>query len=205
MPPYRPGPWAPPLPATPRASAAPPLAPAQETRPEGDVVVTPIAHSSIQLEYAGTVVHVDHGVPCTIGERVAIGHRAIVHGATVGEECLIAMGAILLNHVVVGAGSVIGAGAVVTKDVPDFAIAAGVPESGIGITRSAVATGASTNMSKHAVQPRRIISIADSWADSRLSSTLRLAFTAPASVSRTSSGTRSRRSTSSRTRHRAPW
>ena len=51
----------------------------------------------------GTVIHVDHGVPTVIGERVAIGHRAVVHGATVGDDCLIAMGAILLNHVVVGA------------------------------------------------------------------------------------------------------
>ena len=54
----------------------------------------------------GTVVHVDPGVPCTIGARVAIGHRAIVHGATVEDECLIAMGAILLNRVHVGSGSI---------------------------------------------------------------------------------------------------
>ena len=60
----------------------------------------------------GVVIHVDPGLPCTIGARVAIGHRAIVHGATVEDDCLIAMGAIVLNHVVVGRGSVIGAGAV---------------------------------------------------------------------------------------------
>jgi carbonic anhydrase/acetyltransferase-like protein (isoleucine patch superfamily) len=60
----------------------------------------------------GTIVHVDHGVPTVIGRRVAIGHRAIVHGATIEDGCLIAMGAILLNHVHVGAGSIVGAGAV---------------------------------------------------------------------------------------------
>src|SRR6476660_5078 len=60
----------------------------------------------------GTIIHVDPGVPCTIGARVAIGHRAIVHGATVGDDCLIGMGAIVLNGVVVGPGSIIGAGAV---------------------------------------------------------------------------------------------
>mgnify|MGYP003580343546 CR=1 FL=1 len=60
----------------------------------------------------GTVVHVDHGVPTVIGARVAIGHRAIVHGATIEDDCLIAMGAILLNRVHVGAGSIVGAGAV---------------------------------------------------------------------------------------------
>ncbi|MFI5228792.1 MAG: gamma carbonic anhydrase family protein, partial [Gemmatimonadales bacterium] len=47
----------------------------------------------------GTIVHVDHGVPTIIGKRVAIGHRAIVHGATIEDDCLIAMGAVLLNGV----------------------------------------------------------------------------------------------------------
>ena len=60
----------------------------------------------------GTIVHVDAGVPCTIGARVAIGHRAIVHGATIEDDCLIGMGAILLNKVHVGTGSIVGAGAV---------------------------------------------------------------------------------------------
>src|SRR5215218_4636056 len=49
----------------------------------------------------GTIVHADPGVPATVGARVAIGHRAIVHGATVEDDTLIAMGAILLNRVVV--------------------------------------------------------------------------------------------------------
>ena len=77
----------------------------------------------------GTVVHVDHGVPCTIGARVAIGHRAIVHGATVEDECLIAMGAILLNRVHVGAGSIVGAGAVCPEGmrVPPDSLVLGVP------------------------------------------------------------------------------
>src|SRR3954467_6406639 len=57
----------------------------------------------------GTVIHVDDGVPTTIGKRVAIGHRAIVHGSTVEDDCLIAMGAILLNGVHVGTGSTGGA------------------------------------------------------------------------------------------------
>src|ERR1700743_381273 len=60
----------------------------------------------------GTVIHVDPGVRTTIGKRVAIGHRAIVHGSTVEDDCLIAMGAILLNNVHVGTGSIVGAGAV---------------------------------------------------------------------------------------------
>ena len=46
----------------------------------------------------GCVIHVDEGVPCRIGKRVGIGHRAIVHGATVEDDVLIAMGAILLSR-----------------------------------------------------------------------------------------------------------
>ena len=77
----------------------------------------------------GTILHVDAGVPCTIGARVAIGHRAIVHGATVEDDCLIAMGAILLNNVRVGAGSIIGAGALCTEgmEVPAGSLVVGVP------------------------------------------------------------------------------
>jgi carbonic anhydrase/acetyltransferase-like protein (isoleucine patch superfamily) len=77
----------------------------------------------------GTVVHVDHGVPTTIGKRVAIGHRAIVHGATIEDDCLIAMGAILLNGVHVGSGSIVGAGAVCREGmkIPPNALVLGVP------------------------------------------------------------------------------
>jgi carbonic anhydrase/acetyltransferase-like protein (isoleucine patch superfamily) len=77
----------------------------------------------------GAVLHVDHGVPCTIGKRVAIGHRAIVHGATIHDDCLIGMGAILLNRVVVGSGSIVGAGAVCTEgmEIPPNSLVIGVP------------------------------------------------------------------------------
>jgi carbonic anhydrase/acetyltransferase-like protein (isoleucine patch superfamily) len=77
----------------------------------------------------GTIIHVDHGVPTTIGARVGIGHRAIVHGATVEDDVLIAMGAILLNRVRVGTGSIIGAGAVCTEgmQIPANSLVLGVP------------------------------------------------------------------------------
>lgn len=84
------------------------------------------AESNIQ---DGTVVHVDWNVPATIGSRVAIGHRAIVHGATVEDDCLIGMGAILLNHVHVGRGSIVGAGAVCPEGmvIPPNSLVLGVP------------------------------------------------------------------------------
>jgi carbonic anhydrase/acetyltransferase-like protein (isoleucine patch superfamily) len=77
----------------------------------------------------GVVLHVDRGVPCTIGNRVAIGHRAVVHGATVHDDCLIGIGAIVLNRVVVGSGSIVGAGAVCTERmvIPPNSLVVGVP------------------------------------------------------------------------------
>jgi carbonic anhydrase/acetyltransferase-like protein (isoleucine patch superfamily) len=76
-----------------------------------------------------SMVHVDEGVPCTIGKRVGVGHRVILHGCTVEDECLIGMGAILLNNVIVGKGSVIGAGAVIPEGmrVPPGFLVMGVP------------------------------------------------------------------------------
>lgn len=77
----------------------------------------------------GTIVHVDEGVPCTVGSRVGVGHRVILHGCTVEDESLVGMGSILLNGVVVGTGSVIAAGAVVPEGmvVPPRSLVMGVP------------------------------------------------------------------------------
>jgi carbonic anhydrase/acetyltransferase-like protein (isoleucine patch superfamily) len=77
----------------------------------------------------GTIIHVDHGVPTTVGRRVAIGHRAIVHGSRVDDNCLIGMGAILLNGVVIASGSIVGAGAVCREglQVPLNSLVLGVP------------------------------------------------------------------------------
>src|SRR2546428_377652 len=63
----------------------------------------------------GSIIHVDEGLPATIGARVGIGHRAVLHGCTVEDECLIGMGSILLNDVRIGTGSVVAAGAVVPE------------------------------------------------------------------------------------------
>lgn len=76
-----------------------------------------------------SMVHADEGFPCTIGARVGVGHRVILHGCTVEDECLIGMGAVLLNGVTVGRGSVIAAGAVVPEgmQVPPGSLAMGLP------------------------------------------------------------------------------
>jgi carbonic anhydrase/acetyltransferase-like protein (isoleucine patch superfamily) len=77
----------------------------------------------------GCVIHCDDGIPCHIGKRVGIGHRAIVHGAIVEDDVLIAMGAVLLNDVHVHTGSIIGAGAVLREGfvVPPNSLVLGVP------------------------------------------------------------------------------
>jgi len=75
----------------------------------------------------GAVLHGDPGFPVTIGADVTIGHRAVVHGATLEDGCLIGIGAIVLNGVTVGAGALVAAGAVVTKDVPPGALVMGAP------------------------------------------------------------------------------
>jgi len=76
-----------------------------------------------------TIIHVDPGIPVRIGDRVAIGHRAIVHGATIDSDTLIGMGAILLNGASIGSGSMIGAGAVIPEGmaVPPNSLVLGVP------------------------------------------------------------------------------
>jgi carbonic anhydrase/acetyltransferase-like protein (isoleucine patch superfamily) len=76
-----------------------------------------------------SMVHVDEDVPCTIGRRVGVGHRAVLHGCTVEDECLVGMGAILLNGVRIGSGSVVGAGAILPEgmQVPPGSLVLGVP------------------------------------------------------------------------------
>jgi carbonic anhydrase/acetyltransferase-like protein (isoleucine patch superfamily) len=75
------------------------------------------------------VLHADPGFPCTVGERVSVGHAAVVHGCTVEDDCLIGMGATILNGAVIGAGSLVAAGAVVLEGtvVPPRSLVAGVP------------------------------------------------------------------------------
>ena len=75
----------------------------------------------------GAVLHGDPGQPVTIGADVTIGHRAVVHGATLEDGCLIGIGAIVLNGVTVGAGALVAAGAVVTRDVPPGTLVMGAP------------------------------------------------------------------------------
>lgn len=77
----------------------------------------------------GVTVHVDPEFPAVLGCGVTVGHNAVLHGCTIGDDVLIGMGAIVLNGAVIGAGSLIAAGAVVPQGmvVPPRSLVAGVP------------------------------------------------------------------------------
>lgn len=115
---------------------SPKLAPSVWVAPSADIIgnVTIGEHSSVWFqtvvrgdvhwieigEYTniqdGSVLHVTNGVsPLKIGSRVTIGHKACLHGCTVGDNCLIGMGALILDDAVIGEGSVVAAGALVTQ------------------------------------------------------------------------------------------
>lgn len=93
------------------------------------------------------MLHADPGFPTKLGNEVSVGHRAIVHGASVEDNVLIGMGAILLNGVRVGSGSVVAAGAVITPgtEIPEKSLVAGLPAKVVRPVREA-----DTEMIRHA-------------------------------------------------------
>jgi carbonic anhydrase/acetyltransferase-like protein (isoleucine patch superfamily) len=76
-----------------------------------------------------TVVHTDPGCPVTVGRGCTIGHRAILHGCTIGDNTLVGMGAIILNRARIAENCIVGAGALVTegREVPQGSLVMGVP------------------------------------------------------------------------------
>lgn len=77
----------------------------------------------------GAVGHSDPGAPLTIGARVTIGHQAIVHGCTIADDCLVGMGARILNGAVLGPFCLVGAGALIAegKRFEEGGLIVGVP------------------------------------------------------------------------------
>ena len=73
--------------------------------------------------------HADPGFPMVVGNRVTIGHHCVVHGCRIEDDCLIGMGAIIMNGVRIGRGSIIGAGAVLLEgmEIPEFSMVIGSP------------------------------------------------------------------------------
>ncbi|HEV2494962.1 MAG TPA: gamma carbonic anhydrase family protein [Terriglobia bacterium] len=84
------------------------------------------ANSNIQ---DGSIVHTMLGAATTVGNWVTVGHRAVIHGCTIEDHCLIGMGAVLLNNVRVGEGSIVAAGALVPEKtvIPPRSLYLGFP------------------------------------------------------------------------------
>jgi carbonic anhydrase/acetyltransferase-like protein (isoleucine patch superfamily) len=78
-----------------------------------------------------SVLHSDEGIPCLVGERVTIGHGAVVHGSVVGDRALVGIGSMALNRSSIGEGAWLAAGSVLTegKSVPPWTLAMGIPAS----------------------------------------------------------------------------
>ncbi|WP_053844429.1 gamma carbonic anhydrase family protein [Paracidovorax avenae] len=81
----------------------------------------------------GSVLHSDPGQPLTLGERVTVGHKVVLHGCTVGDESLIGIGAVVLNGAKIGRNCLVGAGALVTegKEFPDGSMILGSPAKAV--------------------------------------------------------------------------
>jgi carbonic anhydrase/acetyltransferase-like protein (isoleucine patch superfamily) len=77
----------------------------------------------------GVLVHVNHDMPAVIGRGTTVGHGAIIHGCRIGDNCLVGMGATILDGAVVESDCIIGAGALVTKStvIPRGSLVLGVP------------------------------------------------------------------------------
>lgn len=84
------------------------------------------ANSNVQ---DGAILHTDSGIELNVGENVTIGHRAMLHGCTIGNNSLIGIGSTILNRAVIGSNSVVGAHTLVTEDksFPDGVLLMGAP------------------------------------------------------------------------------
>lgn len=99
----------------------------------GDNEPTEIGADSNVQEH--TVMHTDPGFPLTIGRGCTIGHRAMLHGCTIGDDSLVGMGAIILNGAKIASNCLVGAGALVTegKEFPERSLIVGSPAKAIRV------------------------------------------------------------------------
>ena len=105
----------------------------------------------------GAVLHADAGFPLEIGEGCTIGHRAIVHGCTIGDNSLIGMGATVLNGARIGRDCLVGAGALVTegKAFPDGSLILGVPAKVVRALDAAAIEGLRRSAEHYVANARR--------------------------------------------------
>ena len=104
------------------------------------------------------VIHVSRDCPVTLGEGVTIGHGAIVHGCTVGDNSLVGMGAIVLDGAVIGRDCIVGAGSLVTQGthIPDGSVAFGSPAKVIRHMRDADIAANQANAAEYVRQASKM-------------------------------------------------
>ena len=104
-----------------------------------------------------TIMHTDIGSPLTIGQGCTIGHRALLHGCTIGDSTLIGMGAIILNGAKIGNNCIVGAGALITerKEFPDGSMILGSPAKAVRQLDDATIAGLRRSAAHYVENSRR--------------------------------------------------
>jgi carbonic anhydrase/acetyltransferase-like protein (isoleucine patch superfamily) len=113
----------------------------------------------------GSVLHTDPGAPLNVGADVTIGHMVMLHGCTIGDNSLIGIGSIVLNHARIGKNCLIGAGCLITegKEIPDNSLVMGSPgkvvrqvspEQALGLTEGARRYVANWKRFREGLKPR---------------------------------------------------
>jgi len=105
----------------------------------------------------GVMVHSDPGFPATIGEDCTIGHHAIIHGCSIGDNTLIGMGATILNGAKIGKNCLVGANALVTegKEFPDNSLIVGSPARVVRTLDEKAAEGIKKSAEKYVANWKR--------------------------------------------------
>lgn len=118
---------------------------------------TPIVIGENSNVQEGAMLHSDPGAPLTLGKGVTVGHHAILHGCTIGDNVLVGMGATVLNNAVIGENSLIGAGALVTegKVFPAGSLIVGVPAKAVRELTDEQIAGLRDSADGYAVKARR--------------------------------------------------
>ena len=121
----------------------------------GDIEpITIGARSNIQ---ENCVLHTDKGFPLTIGGNCTIGHSAIIHGCTIGDNTLIGMGATVLNGAKIGKNCLIGANALITegKQIPDNSLVVGAPGKVVRELDAAAIAGLTASADRYVANAKR--------------------------------------------------
>ncbi len=108
----------------------------------------------------GSIVHCDHDYEVSIGEDVTVGHNAIIHGCTIGSNCLIGMGTTILNGAVLGENVIVGANSLVTsgKTIPSGVLVMGSPAKVVRELTSEEIEGISRSAKGYATLAREYVS-----------------------------------------------